>query len=141
MDPLLILKELGLGLATNVVYDFLKSLVEKPASRQQVVNEIQNRINLYGVSANAETIINALVQNGSLTINKSNLHADQGIVFGSGSLQGKAVFGNNSAMTTKKTAITAGSGAFIEMSGNAHIVHNSDGSISFHVGSEEEKIK
>lgn len=133
MDPLLSsISQLGLGLATNAIYDLVKGLAGKSASTQQVTQEIQNRINMYGVTVRAETVISALAQNGFLAIQGSHLHANQSLVFGS--VQGGAVVGNNSALTTNKTAITAGSGAFMETQGNAQVRQNPDGSISFHVG-------
>ena len=133
MDPSLsTLSQLGLGLATNAVYDLLKSFAGKTAETRQFAQEVQNRINMYGVSIRAETVINALAQNGFLVIQQSHLHCNQGLVFGS--VQGSAIVGNNSKMTTKNTAITAGSGAFIETQGNAQVRQNPDGSISFHIG-------
>lgn len=133
MDPLLTtLGQLGLGLATNAVYDVIKGLAGKSANTQQVAQEIQNRIDMHGISMRAETVINALAQNGFLIIQQSHLHGNQGLTFGS--VQGSAVVGNNSALTTNNTAITAGSGAFMETQGNAQVRQNADGSISFHVG-------
>lgn len=133
MDPLLnTLGQLGLGLATNAVYDLLKGLAGKSSNTQQVAQEIQNRINMYGVSMRAETVISALALNGFLVIQQSHLYGNQGLSFGS--LQGSAVVGNNSALTTNNTAITAGAGAFMETQGNAQVCQNADGSISFHVG-------
>lgn len=133
MERLLnVLGQLGLGLATNAVYDLLKSFAGKSVSRQQVLQEIQNRISMYGVSVRAETVISALVQKGYLVIEQSHLHANLALAFGS--VQGGAVIGNNSALTTSKSAITAGSGAFMETQGNAEVRQNPDGSISFHVG-------
>ena len=133
MDPLLtILSQLGLGLATNAIFELLKGLAGKSASAQQITQDIQNRINMHGVTVRAETVISALAQNGFLVIQGSHLHANESLVFGS--VQGSAVVGNNSALTTNNTAITAGSGAFMETQGNAQVRQNSDGSISFHVG-------
>jgi hypothetical protein len=133
MDPLFnTLGQLGLGLATNAVYDLLKGLAGKSANTQQVAQEIQNRINMYGVSMRSETVISALAQNGFLVIQQSHLHGNHGLTFGS--VQGSAVVGNNSALTTNNTAITAGAGAFMETQGNAQVRQNGDGSISFHVG-------
>jgi hypothetical protein len=133
MDPLLnVLSQLGLGLATNGIYDLIKGLAGKSVSAQQVVGEIQNRINMTGVSMRAETVINALAQNGFLSIQQSHLYASQSIIFGS--YQGGAVVGNNSSLKTDRTAIEAGTGAFVETQGNAQVRQNPDGSISFHVG-------
>ncbi|MBF0611592.1 MAG: hypothetical protein HQL55_10760 [Magnetococcales bacterium] len=134
MDPLLnVLASLGLNLATNAVYDIVKKIAtDKQANYSQVVYDIQNKLTMYKVSVKAETIIKALSQRGLLVIQESHLIAGQELVFGSTS--GKAIFGDNSTMTTNKTSISAGAGAFIETNGNAQIRHNSDGSISFHVG-------
>lgn len=133
MDPLLAaLGQLGLGLAANAVYDLLKGLAGKSVDTQKVTHEIQDRINIYGISMRAETVIEALAKNGFLVIQQSHLHGNQGLVFGS--QQGSAIVGNNSALTTNKTAITAGSGAFMETQGNAQVRQNPDGSISFHLG-------
>jgi len=87
---------------------------------------------MHGVSMRAETVISSLAQNGFLVIQQSHLHGNLGLTFGS--VQGSAVVGNDSTLTTKNTAITAGCGAFLETQGNAQIRQNSDGSISFHVG-------
>ena len=133
MDPLLsTLSQIGLGVATNTVYDFLKGIVGKQIDQQQLVEELQNRITMHGISVSTEAVIRALAENGLLIIDQTHLHADQSIVFGS--VQGRAVFGNNSTMTTNRTAITAGAGTFVETNGNAQIRHNEDGSITFHVG-------
>ncbi len=133
MDPLLTaLSQLGLGLAANAVYDLIKNLGSKTSDAQKVAEEIQNKINMFGVSMRAETVINALAQNGFLVIQQSHLHANQGLTFGS--YQGSAIIGNNSSLTTNNTAMTAGAGAFMETQGSAQVSHNPDGSISFHVG-------
>lgn len=132
MDPLFsTLSQIGLGVATNAVYDFLKGIVGKQIGKHQLVKELENRITMHGISVRTETIIRALAENGLLIIDQTHLHADQNIVFGS--VQGRAVFGNNSTMTTNRTVITAGAGAFIETNGNAQVRHNEDGSITFHV--------
>lgn len=133
MDPLLnVLGQLGLGIATNAVYDLLKRLTGMNASTQQVAQEIQNQINMNGVSMHAETVINALVKGGFLVMQQSHLNANQGLVFVS--VDGRAIVGSNSTLTTKNTAITAGLGSFMETNGNAQVRQNPDGRISFHVG-------
>ena len=133
MEQLLtVLGQLGLGVATNAVYDLLKGAVGHSVDKATLTQEVQNRINLHGVTMTAETVINALAQNGILVIELSKLHANETLTFGS--QIGSAVVGNNSVLTTNKTAIAAGSGAFMETNGNAQVRQNSDGSISFHVG-------
>ncbi|HVS83891.1 MAG TPA: hypothetical protein VHE60_19315 [Pyrinomonadaceae bacterium] len=135
MDPILsVLSQLGLGLATSGVYDLLKGLAARSVSRQEFTNEVQNRISMMGVSMRAETVIDALVREGFLTIEQSNLYASESLNFGS--YQGGAIVGNNSSMRTDKTAIEAGAGAFLETQGNAQVRQNPDGSISFHTGED-----
>lgn len=135
MDPvLLMLSELGLGVATSAIYDFLKSLVSKPLDQKTITEEIQNRIDLNGVSMRAETVISALTQNGFLSIQNSQLYATDSLVFGSQG--GAAMAGNNTVLQTSKTAVVAGQGAAMRTQGHAQIRQNSDGSITFHTGSD-----
>jgi len=133
MDPLLsLLSQLGLGLATNAIYDLLKSLATKPVEQATLVAKVQNRIDLHGVTIRADTVISALTQNGFLSIQGSHLYAPTSLVFGS--QVGGAIAGNNSTLQTAKTSIVAGTGAFLETQGNAQVRQNPDGSISFHTG-------
>lgn len=133
MDPLLnFLGGLGLGLATNSIYDLLQAFAKKQIDPQHLPTEVQNRINLHGVTMNAETVISALAQNGYLSIKNSHLYAAQSLIFGSE--QGGAVVGNDSSLRTDRTAITMGGGAFMQSQGNAQVRQNSDGTITFHVG-------
>lgn len=135
MDPLLtLLSQLGLGLATNAIYDLLRSLASKPVEQRALLAEVQNRINLHGVTMHAETVISALTQNGYLSIQGSHLYAPTALVFGS--QKGAAIVGNNSTLQTAKTSIVAGSGASMETQGNAQVRQNPDGSISFHTGED-----
>ena len=135
MDPVLnLLSQLGLGLATNAIYELLKSLATKPLEQKALLDQIQNRIDLNGVTMRAETVISALTQKGFLSIQGSHLYAHNGLVFGSQG--GAAIAGNNSTLQTAKTSIIAGQGAAIQTQGNAQIRQNPDGSISFHTGSD-----
>jgi hypothetical protein len=133
MDPLLsLLGQLGLGMATNAIYDLLKLLPDKPVEQALLAAEVQNRINLHGVTMRADTVISALTQKGYLLIQGSHLYAQTSLIFGS--QVGGAIAGNNSTLHTAKTSIVAGTGAFIETQGNAQVRQNPDGSISFHTG-------
>lgn len=136
MDPILnLLSGLGLGLATNSIYDLLKAFANKQINPQCLPDEVQNQINLHGLTMSAESVINALAQNGYLSINNSNLHASQSLIFGS--QKGQAVVGNNSIMKTDRTAITMGDGAFMQSQGNAQVRQNPDGTITFHIGGDK----
>lgn len=135
MDPVFtLLSQLGLGLATSAVYDLLKSLAAKPLEQKTLLEEIQNRINLNGVTMRAETVISALTQNGFLSIQGSHLYATNSLVFGSQG--GTSIAGNNTTLQTSKTSIVTGQGASIQTQGNAQVRQNPDGSISFHTGGD-----
>ena len=135
MDPLLtLLGQLGLGLATNAIYELLKSFADKPISRAALEKELQNRINLHGVTMQADTVISALAKNGYLSIQGSDIYASKALVFGSE--RGGAIVGEDSKLRTDRTATLAGPGAYVETQGNAQVSHNPDGSISFHVGED-----
>lgn len=135
MDPVLaLISQLGLGLATNAVYDLLKSLAAEPLEQKALLDEIQNRINLNGVTMRAETVISALTQNGFLSIQGSHLYATNSLVFGSHG--GTAIAGNNTTLQTSKTSIVVGQGASIQTQGNSQVRQNPDGSISFHTGGD-----
>lgn len=86
----------------------------------------------------AATVIDALARNGFIAIQGSHLHGPQGLAFGS--TQGGAVAGDNTRLSTDRTAIDAGAGAFVKTEGNAQIRQNQDGSISFHVGEGDSSI-
>ena len=135
MDPATVLGNLGLGLATNAVYDFLKSrmLSPNPPTVKQLAAELQNVIAMNGVQVTAATVIEALASNGIITIRQSHLHGSEGVTFGA--VNGQAFFGDNSVSSTDKTAIHAqGMGSGIKIDGTGAVKQNPDGSISFHTG-------
>src|SRR4051812_12643218 len=119
MDPLLnILSQLGLGMASNAVYDYLRrKLTSKgaPIDRSALEAEIQNIITPSGVTMRAATVVEALAHNGFLVIDGSHLHGPEGLTFGS--IQGSAIAGNNTRLSTNKTSIDAGAGAFVKTQG------------------------
>ena len=135
MDPLLaLLGELGLGVASNAVYDFLKTKLVK-AEKQQANQELSNILKLHGVNIDAETVISALASKGFISIDSSYIYAKESISFGS--VVGTAVAGNNTTLRTDKTAVVMGQGAFIQTQGNAQMLLNKEGGITFHVGHEK----
>ena len=135
MDSLLsLLGQLGLGLATNGIYDYLKSCIGKNTTSLELETQIQNRIDMIGVQVNAGTIVRALAEKGYLNITNSHLYAVNSIAFGS--TQGTAIIGDNSSLTTKNSAVHIGKNASIQTSGNAQMIQHEDGSITFHVGKD-----
>ena len=133
MDDLLsLLNQIGLGLATNGIYDYLKGQAAQQANTQVLEKEIQDRLDIAGVQMTAKSVMSALAEKGILVVDGSHLHAKDSLVFGS--VVGSASVQNGSKLTTDSSAIHIGQGAAISTNGNAQIRQNADGSISFHVG-------
>lgn len=132
MEPISILTSLGLGVASNAVYALLKERLTgpNPPTVEQLEQELQNLINVSGVTMQASTVIEALAKNGVIIITQSHLNAPSSITIGA--VNGQAYFGDNSSSTTATTAIHAGAGAGIQFSGDAKIVQAPDGSIRFY---------
>ena len=135
MDPLLsILANLGLGIAGNGIYDYVKSLASKPALRDELLENIQNLLRLNGVHVQADDVISALASEGYLRIENSHLSAGSALIFGAAG--GQASLGNNSSLRSNGTAIVAQGDARIEARGHAQI-RQEGGCITFHVGQPE----
>jgi hypothetical protein len=135
-DPYLAtLQALGLGVAGNAVYDFVKQQVARPIQRDTLRANLDSFLNMHGVSVRASTIIDAFVDAGLLSIAGSALYAPNKIMMGAGP---GAVFsfGHNSVSQTDKTAIHAHGNAEL-VGSNAAVVQNPDGSISFLVGRDK----
>lgn len=132
MDPLTILGQIGLGTASNAVYDFLKSRFMSTAqlSTVEFSTELQNIIDVNGVTMTAESVIEALATQGIIKIENTTMSAPSCIVIGAAG--GKTLWGNNSIASTDNTSIVAGSGSRIETTGNAKIIQHPDGSIRFY---------
>ena len=138
MDQVLaVLGQLGLGVASNAVYDLLRRAASGGVPSDRLAAEIDACITMHGVSVSATTVITALAERGFLSIRGSDLYASQAIVFGS--VQGRATAADNTTLRTDKTAVQIGAGAAIHTTGNAQIRQHPDGSITFHVGGPEPK--
>lgn len=74
-------------------------------------------------------MISALAERGLLSIQGSDLYADEALLFGS---QGGSARITGSTLKTPRTEIHIGDKASIQTQGNGHIRQNPDGSISFH---------
>ena len=133
MDPLLtFLMQLGIGVASSGVYDYLKQQSRKSIDRKTVESNVQNILEMQGIQMRASTIIDALINNGYLVIRGSDLYAPDSITFGT--IQGTSIAGDGTRFHTDRTSIDAGQGAFLKTKGNAQVRQNPDGSISFLVG-------
>ena len=126
---------LGLNIASNAIWDTIKSTLGQP--KQESITALSNFLRMQGVRISAETVIDAFVRDGVLKIEGTSLIAAQEITFGAGP-GGTFSFGNNSSSVTSTTQINAGAGAYI-VGNNAQVRQNADGSISFHVGDPAKK--
>lgn len=129
MNELLI--SLGVNLASSTAYDLLKSALETPVTRDQLVERIASQLNITYANIVANKIIDFAAQNGDITISQTSIYAADSITMRSASGT-KFSFGNNSSSKTSTSEITTGHGASIEGTGGAKIVQNPDGSISFY---------
>lgn len=135
MEPLSILGNIGLGVAGNAVYEFLKARLNgpNPPTKEQLQTELQNVINMNGVQVSAATVIDSLASNGIITIRQSKLHGPDGVTIGA--VNGYTFFGDNGVTSTDKTAIRSqGIGTGIGIQGTGAVKQNPNGSISFHTG-------
>lgn len=124
-----ILSELGVGILSSGLYDVFKGQAARTASKGEYVKANQDCIDLHGVSMKAETVISAFAERGLLSIQGSDLYADEVLLFGS---QGGSARITGSTLKTPRTEIHIGHKASIQTQGNGHIHQNPDGSISFH---------
>lgn len=131
-----VLSDLGVNLAANTVYDFLRSQFssERKADLGTVQQRFESFLQVHGVSVSAATVISMLAKRGFLSIEGSFLYAPAQITMGAGP-GAQFSSGKNSSSQTKNTAIKAVGHAYIKGS-NAAIVQDSDGSISFFVGND-----
>lgn len=130
-----VLRDLGVNLSANVMFEFLKSKFGKqqlPLEKTAFEHELSSFLKIHGVQAEAATVIKALANSGFLSIKGSELVAPDGILIGAAE-GARFSFGENSSSKTAMTAIHADGHARVEGS-NAAVSQNADGSISFHVG-------
>lgn len=130
MEQLLL--SLGLNIASNAIYDFLKTTFSenKTLNENELKNKLSSHLNIQNSSIVADKIIEFLAKNGDIRIEGTNIYANDSISILS-SKDTKFIFGNNSSSATKNTRIDAGHGAFIQGQGGAGIKQTEDGSISF----------
>jgi hypothetical protein len=132
MEPISILTGLGLGVASNGVYDFIKKNLGGGKDPTDFEHKLDAYLNVQGQTVKASTIIDALAKEGKLVFNNSKLYAPEEIRMGAAA-GASFVFGNESTSTTDRSGIVAGKGAWITGS-DAAIVQSPDGSISFLTG-------
>jgi hypothetical protein len=88
----------------------------------------------HGLTVRAAAIVDFMAKSGIIIVTDSRIYAPEKIVFAAAD-GGQAWFGGDSASKTDKTEIkSSGAGTGILASGNAGVVQNPDGPISFHTG-------
>jgi hypothetical protein len=136
MDPLSsVIAQLGLGVASNVIYDVAKHLITRrqSTSPDELAKELRTNVSILSVEgANilGQTVIDVFAKNGWILIKGTQLFATDAIMMRSTDGTGFS-FGDGSSSSTSKTRIDAGLGAKIVGQGGAGIRQNEDGSIGF----------
>jgi hypothetical protein len=132
MLPPAVLADIGVGIASSTIYDFLKSFFTAQPSpdREELRQNLASFLSIEGAEIKAEKLIDFLARNGDISITGTTIYATDRItmVSSAGTSFG---FGDQSTSETKNTKINAGEGAFIKGQGGAKVVQNEDGSISF----------
>ena len=130
-----VLQSFGISISASAFLEFLKAYNQsrKTDDINEFKDHLQSFINMTGVSVKAETVINAFAHQGLISIQQSQLFANNQITIGAGQ-NAQFIFGNNSTSTTNRTQIVAQGNAQV-VGKNAAMVQNPDGSISFCVGS------
>ncbi len=130
-----VLRDLGINLSASLIFEFLKKKfgTQQPVEKVNFEQELAAFLKIYGVTAEAATVIKAFADSGFLSIKESHFIAPDGILIGAGE-GGRFSFGENSSSRTAKTEIHASGNARVE-GANAAVSQNADGSIGFLVGS------
>lgn len=130
MEQLLL--QLGLGVTSNAIYDFLKNFFAKTTKvdKTHLQNDLASFLNIQNATVVADKIITFLAQNGDIRIEGTYVYANNSIFMVS-SKNTRFTLGNKSSTVTKNTKIDVGKGAFIQGQGGAGVRQNEDGSISF----------
>ncbi|HCL55498.1 MAG TPA: hypothetical protein DHW82_00595 [Spirochaetia bacterium] len=137
MELLTLLGQIGLGVASNAVYDLIKkfSSQENKTSEVDFIKELTNVLEVNGVKMESQKIIQALAENGFLKIENSNFYAKESMEYGS--LSGSSLIGNNSSFTTDKSAVNFNNGSFMHTQGTAFIKQDEEGNIKFCMGKDK----
>jgi len=120
------LLSLGINLASNAIYDLLKSTT----SKDELIDRIASQLSITDAKINAEKIIEFAAKNGDIIISGSSIAASNKITLNS-NFGTKFCIKDNCVSQTSSTKIVVGKDASIIGTGGAKIVQNSDGSISF----------
>jgi hypothetical protein len=112
------LGQIGLGVLTNGVYDFLKSQFagEKVKPAAEVTTQLGNYLTMIGAKVSAQTVLEAIARTGQLEIRGAQLHAGQALALGA-EQGGRFILAGPSVAATPKAFIQMGPGTYVEASG------------------------
>ena len=133
MDLSQLLLNLGLNVASNAIYDVVRSALRRDPkiSRDSLKKELSVFLRIDGADIKADTIITFLAEHGDIVITGSQIYATEKIELESAPST-KFILADKSSSSTLKSSIQVGQGASIQGQGGAKIVQNPDGSISFY---------
>jgi hypothetical protein len=130
MDQLL--QSLGINIASSLIYDFFKKILETTVGKEDLKNKLSSFLNIENPNIYAENIINFMAKNGDLKIEGTNVYANNSVnIFSSQNTNFS--FGSGSTSSTKNTKIVTQEDSYIHGQGGAGLKQNEDGSISFFV--------
>jgi hypothetical protein len=133
-----VLANLGFGVASNAIYDVIKSyFMNNPAPTVAGLEQaLRNVIVANKMTVRAATVINMLAQSGAIVIKDSSLFAPHQIFYVAQN-GARVFFGGTGTSATDATAISSrGRDSGMSLIGSAEVRQNADGSISFHTGPE-----
>ncbi|WP_416308319.1 hypothetical protein [Neptunicella sp. SCSIO 80796] len=131
MELLPLLQALGINITAGAILEIIKSWANDEINDEELKKQLENQILIEGATIKAEDVINALAENGFITISDSHLHAEKCILLGS--IDGIAILGSDSKLTTKATSVETSGNGQVQTQGNAH-VQQTEGSISIVAG-------
>ena len=108
---LALMTQMGISIASDSIYDLIKGLKDRGSTTEELKTKIENVLELHNVTIHADTVIEALAENGFIFIANARIHAIQSMK--TGSLIGSSTI-TNSTLTTNRTSIQAGPGAAIK---------------------------
>ncbi len=136
MELSTLLTSLGINIASSVIWDFIKSSISRGKTKEEIIKELANFIQVEGADIKSQEIIEFFINNGQLYIENSQIYSKESIDY-STSINDSSLTMKNSTSKTNNTEISVcGSGATIKMSGNAQIIQNEKG-ITISVGNNK----
>jgi hypothetical protein len=135
-DLTALLSNLGLGVASNAIYDAIKRyLSDDPRpTRDGLERTLQGVIRVYGQNVGASTIVDVLARSGAIVFQNSSVFAPHEISYVAAT-GARVSFGGTGRSETSKTAIESnGPRARVDIENNAAIRQKADGSIVFETG-------